>query len=310
MKFLYLVFCFLIISCDLTNEADVDCNGVSSGSASIDDCGVCSGGNTDLIPNSNKTNCGSGGPDSCFNSTCFEEQCNDNSAINYHEVDSEEFINNDLCIYDICSDYIQTNDDYDCNLEVSAPYDINNELGCDALEAELSMCYPENCDNTFKIADFEDKIIWIIYEADWWTACYSGTPQLEEVIIEYLDNPNVAIINVLDDPPTPPYNCLQWGENGDDRIPIIVDNVTTLVGPGELIDVIVTERGIAINPKRQDLIKATKNSGLQIRKIEDIKREIDNLVGAPLEKPDFTKEVVGVIKWVDGTVLDSIFKVK
>ncbi|MCK7540594.1 MAG: hypothetical protein MZV63_61750 [Marinilabiliales bacterium] len=33
-----------------------------------------------------------------------------------------------------------------------------------------------------------------------------------------------------------------------DRIPVIVDRVTTLCGPGELIDVIITERGIAINP--------------------------------------------------------------
>ena len=31
-----------------------------------------------------------------------------------------------------------------------------------------------------------------------------------------------------------------------DRIPVIVDEVTTLCGPGELIDVIITERGIAI----------------------------------------------------------------
>jgi citrate lyase subunit alpha/citrate CoA-transferase len=46
-----------------------------------------------------------------------------------------------------------------------------------------------------------------------------------------------------------------------DRIPVIVDEVTTLVGPGELIDVIVTERGIAINPRRTDLLEATKNSG-------------------------------------------------
>jgi len=30
-----------------------------------------------------------------------------------------------------------------------------------------------------------------------------------------------------------------------DRIPVIIDEVTTLWGPGELIDVIVTERGIA-----------------------------------------------------------------
>ena len=93
------------------------------------------------------------------------------------------------------------------------------------------------------------------------------------------------------------------------RIPIIVDEVTTLVGPGELIDVIVTERGIAINPKREDLIKATKRSGLPIRKIEEIKEEVDELVGAPLDRPNFTDEVIGVVKWVDGTVLDSIFKV-
>jgi citrate lyase subunit alpha/citrate CoA-transferase len=94
------------------------------------------------------------------------------------------------------------------------------------------------------------------------------------------------------------------------RIPIIVDEVTTLVGPDELIDVIVTERGIAINPKRTDLIKSTKRSGLPIRKIEEIKEEVDSLVGAPLDKPEFTDEVVGVVKWVDGTIIDSIFKIK
>jgi len=38
-----------------------------------------------------------------------------------------------------------------------------------------------------------------------------------------------------------------------DRIPVIVDEVTTLCGPGELIDVIITERGISINPKRKDM---------------------------------------------------------
>ncbi len=38
-----------------------------------------------------------------------------------------------------------------------------------------------------------------------------------------------------------------------DRIPVIVDEVTTVTGPGELVDVVATERGIAINPRRQDL---------------------------------------------------------
>ena len=94
------------------------------------------------------------------------------------------------------------------------------------------------------------------------------------------------------------------------KIPIIVDNVTTLVGPGELIDVVVTERGIAINPLRKDLIKTTKNSGLPIRPIEEIKEEVDDLIGGPPVKPELMDEVISVVKWVDGTVIDSIFKIK
>ena len=73
---------------------------------------------------------------------------------------------------------------------------------------------------------------------------------------------------------------------------------------------IVTERGITINPLRIDLIKATKNSGLPIRKIEDIKAEIDDLIGGPPAKPNLTKDVIGIVKWVDGTVIDSIYKIE
>ena len=54
-----------------------------------------------------------------------------------------------------------------------------------------------------------------------------------------------------------------------DRIPVIVDEVTTLTGPGELIDVVATERGIAINPRRRDLLDALKGSDLPIRPIEE-----------------------------------------
>lgn len=95
-----------------------------------------------------------------------------------------------------------------------------------------------------------------------------------------------------------------------DRIPVIVDEVTTLCGPGELIDVIVTERGIAINPLRQDLIQAVSRSSLPIRTIEDLKNEIEEICGGKPEKPEFKDKVVAVVKWVDGTVLDSIRQVR
>lgn len=93
------------------------------------------------------------------------------------------------------------------------------------------------------------------------------------------------------------------------RIPIIRDEVTTICGPGELIDVIITERGIAINPNRQDLINAVKGSSLPIRNIEEIKDEVDKICGGPPAKPELGEKVVAAIKWVDGTVIDCVRQV-
>jgi citrate lyase subunit alpha/citrate CoA-transferase len=96
-----------------------------------------------------------------------------------------------------------------------------------------------------------------------------------------------------------------------DRIPVIVDEVTTICGPGELIDVIITERGIAINPKRKDLLKAVKNSDLPIKPIKQIYEEVNQLCGGVPAKPNLNKnKVVAIIKWVDGTVIDSVFEVR
>jgi len=95
-----------------------------------------------------------------------------------------------------------------------------------------------------------------------------------------------------------------------DRIPVIIDEVTTLCGPGELIDVIITERGIAINPKRKDLIKAMENTSLPIKSIKQIRDEVYSICGGAPAKPKVNKnKVVAVVKWVDGTVLDSVFQI-
>ncbi len=95
-----------------------------------------------------------------------------------------------------------------------------------------------------------------------------------------------------------------------DRIPVIIDDVTTLCGPGELIDVIITERGIAINPKRKDLISIMKYSSLPIKSIEQIRDEVYSICGGIPTKPKLNKEkIVAIVKWVDGTILDSIFQV-
>jgi citrate lyase subunit alpha/citrate CoA-transferase len=110
-------------------------------------------------------------------------------------------------------------------------------------------------------------------------------------------------------------NCLAAGctivavPSFRDRIPIIVDEVTTLCGPGELIDVIVTERGIAINPFRKDLIDAVRGSKLPLRSLAEIKSDVERICGGESQRPKRGDRPVAIVKWVDGTVLDTVWQV-
>jgi len=93
------------------------------------------------------------------------------------------------------------------------------------------------------------------------------------------------------------------------RLPVIVDSVTTVTTPGEVIDAIVTERGIAVNPRREDLKERFVAAGLPVRELGEIKQEADRLV-RPLGRPVFGDEVIALIEWRDGTVIDVVRRVE
>ena len=87
--------------------------------------------------------------------------------------------------------------------------------------------------------------------------------------------------------------------------PIIVDEVVTITAPGDTIDAIVTDKGIAVNPKRQDLLERLKGSDLPLVSIEELHEKAIKITGKP-EKPKFKDNVVAVIEWRDGTIIDSV----
>ncbi len=95
-----------------------------------------------------------------------------------------------------------------------------------------------------------------------------------------------------------------------DRIPVIVDRVTTLTGPAELVDVVVTERGICINPRRTDLRDAARGAGLPVIDIRDLKQQVEDICGGAPEQPKTGDKIVAAIKWVDGTVIDVVKNVR
>ena len=72
------------------------------------------------------------------------------------------------------------------------------------------------------------------------------------------------------------------------RLPIIKDRVTTITTPGESIDVVVTERGIAVNPKRVDLIEKLRKANLSLLTIDDLKQQAEKMTGVPVSYTHLT----------------------
>lgn len=93
------------------------------------------------------------------------------------------------------------------------------------------------------------------------------------------------------------------------RIPAVCTNVTTVTTPGESIDVVITDYGVAINPRRQDLMEYAKNMDLPFKTIEELRDIAYSIVGEP-EPVQFDDKIVGIIEGRDGTIMDVVRKIK
>ncbi|MDF7671412.1 citrate lyase subunit alpha [Orbaceae bacterium ESL0721] len=93
------------------------------------------------------------------------------------------------------------------------------------------------------------------------------------------------------------------------RIPTVIKQVTTVVTPGESIDVLVTDHGIAVNPKRPEIAERLREAGLPVMTIEDLYQRAVSLTGEP--KPiEFNDKIVGIVHYRDGSVIDVVRQVK
>lgn len=93
------------------------------------------------------------------------------------------------------------------------------------------------------------------------------------------------------------------------RLPIIVDKVLTATTPGETIDVLVTERGIAVNPRRADLKEKMLAAGLPVKDIQELKQLAEKIAGTPKQVKTLDK-IVAVVEYRDGTIIDVVRQVE
>ena len=90
------------------------------------------------------------------------------------------------------------------------------------------------------------------------------------------------------------------------RLPIVTDHVTCVSTPGRDIDVLVTQGGIAVNPKNGELRQRLLDAGLPIVEIQELKARAEGITGAPKRLPRGGREVARVL-CRDGGQLDSIY---
>ena len=93
------------------------------------------------------------------------------------------------------------------------------------------------------------------------------------------------------------------------RLPIVVDHVHTKSTPGSTVDVLVTQRGVAVNPAREELKQRLVRGGLPVFDISELKNMAERVTGTP-EDIEKGGRVVAKVEYRDGTIIDEIRSVE
>ena len=93
------------------------------------------------------------------------------------------------------------------------------------------------------------------------------------------------------------------------RLPIVTDRVNCISTPGSTVDVLVTQKGVAVNPKNAELRQRLIDSGVKVLDIRELKALAEDRSGVPM-KPAIGERVVAEVIYRDGTVIDRIREVK
>ena len=93
------------------------------------------------------------------------------------------------------------------------------------------------------------------------------------------------------------------------RLPIVTDHVKCISTPGKDIDVLVTQGGIAVNPRNKELSDKLTAAGLPIIDIHELKEKTERITGTPGNVPTGDRVVAEIISRY-GDLQDQIYNVK
>lgn len=90
------------------------------------------------------------------------------------------------------------------------------------------------------------------------------------------------------------------------RQPIVTERVGCISTEGKDIDVLVTQYGIAVNPKDEELHERLISAGLNVKDIRELKEKAESITGVP-EPLEHGEKIVAEVIGRNGNILDRIY---
>lgn len=92
------------------------------------------------------------------------------------------------------------------------------------------------------------------------------------------------------------------------RLPLVVDQISCVSTPGNTIDCLVTQYGIAVNPSQKELELRLKDARLPVLPIEELQRKAESLCGKP-QAPTKDGRIVAKVRYRTGEIISEIKEV-
>ena len=86
----------------------------------------------------------------------------------------------------------------------------------------------------------------------------------------------------------------------------VVDRVTTVTTPGETVDAVVTELGVAVNPRRPDLADRLITQQIPVVPIDELRSTAERQAGGRRARDPEGDRIVAIVEYRDGTVIDVV----
>ncbi len=92
------------------------------------------------------------------------------------------------------------------------------------------------------------------------------------------------------------------------RIPLVTERVDCISTPGESVDVLVTQYGVAVNPRRRELRERMAQAGLAVYEIGDLMKMGERFNGVPEADTRRKERVIAEVRNRNGSILDRIYQ--